>query len=126
MLLNPVNGQPLVDAFVVSCLSYQETMAEKLRAALTRRGVAIRDFFDVDYAVRNRALDTRDSTLLHLLRRKLQVPGTAPVDVSPDRVAELRPQLEADLRPMLRERDFAQFDLERAVRIVDSVARLLG
>jgi predicted nucleotidyltransferase component of viral defense system len=126
MLLNPVNGQPLVDAFVVSCLSYQETMAEKLRAALTRRDVAIRDFFDVDYAVRNRALDTRDRALLDLLRRKLQVPGTAPVDVSPDRVGQLRRQLEADLRPVLRERDFAQFDLERAVEILDDVARQLG
>jgi hypothetical protein len=41
MMLNPINGQLLVDAFVVSCLSYQETMAEKLRAALTRRDVAI-------------------------------------------------------------------------------------
>jgi hypothetical protein len=126
MLLNPVNGRPLVDAFVVSCLSYQETMAEKLRAALTRKDVAIRDFFDVDYAVRNRALDTGDSTLLDLLRRKLQVPGTAPVDVSPDRVGQLRSQLGADLRPMLREQDFVQFDLERAVGIVDSVAQQLG
>jgi predicted nucleotidyltransferase component of viral defense system len=126
MLLNPINGQPLVDAFTVSCLSYQETMAEKLRAALTRRDVAIRDFFDVDYAVRNQALDTRDRALLELLRRKLQVPGTAPVDVSPNRVGQLRRQLEADLRPVLREHDFGQFDLERAVAIVASVARQLG
>ncbi len=126
MLLNPINGQPLVEAFPVSCLSYQETMAEKLRAALTRRDVAIRDFFDVDYAVRNRALDTTDRALLDLLRRKLQVPGTAPVDVSPDRVGQLRRQVEAELRPVLREEDFAQFDLERAVGIVDSVARQLG
>jgi len=126
MLLNPINGKPLVDAFTVSCLSYQEAMAEKLRAALTRRDVAIRDFFDVDYAVRNRALDTRDRALLDLLRRKLQVPGTAPMDVSPDRVGQLRRQLEADLRPVLREQDFGQFDLERAVAIVDSVARQLG
>lgn len=126
MVLNPISGRPLVDAFTVSCLSYLETMAEKLRAALTRRDVAIRDFFDVDYAVRNRALDTRDRALLDLVRRKLQVPGTAPVDVSPDRVGQLRRQLEADLRPVLREQDFGQFDLARAVAIVDSVARQLG
>jgi len=126
MLLNPVNGRPLVDAFPVSCLSYQEAMAEKLSAALTRRDVAIRDFFDVDYAVRNGALDIGDRALLDLLRRKLQVPGTAPLDVSPDRIGQLRGQLEAELRPVLREQDFAQFDLERAVGIVDSVARQLG
>jgi Nucleotidyl transferase AbiEii toxin, Type IV TA system len=126
MLLNPINGQPLIDDFSVSCLSYQEAMAEKLRAALTRRDVAIRDFFDVDYAVRNGALDTGDRRLLDLLRRKLQVPGTAPMDTSPDRVGQLRRQLEAELRPVLREQDFAQFDLERAVGIVDSVARQFG
>ena len=126
MLLNPINGQPLIDPFSVSCLSYQEAMAEKLRAALTRRDVAIRDFFDVDYAVRNGALDTGDRALLDLLRRKLQVPGTAPMDTSPDRVGQLRRQLEAELRPVLREQDFAQFDLERAVGIVDSVARQFG
>jgi hypothetical protein len=126
MLLNPINGRPLVDAFPVSCLSYREAMAEKLRAALTRRDVAIRDFFDVDYAVRDRALEISDGALLDLVRRKVLVPGTAPVDVSPDRVGQLRGQLEVELRPVLREQDFAQFDLERAVAIVRSVARQLG
>jgi hypothetical protein len=101
-------------------------MAEKLRAALTRRDVAIRDFFDGDYAVRNGPLDTGDRALLDLLRRKLQVPGTAPMDTSPDRVGQLRRQLEAELRPVLREQDFALYDLERAVGIVDSVARQFG
>ena len=62
MLLNPVNGRPLIDAFPVSCLSYQEAMAEKLRAALTRRDVAIRDFFDVDHAVRERGARPRAIT----------------------------------------------------------------
>ena len=126
MLLNPINERPLVGAFPVSSLSYQEAMAEKLRAALTRRDVAIRDFFDVDYAVRYGPLDTNDRALLDVLRRKLQVPGTAPVDVPPDRVGQLRGQLEVELQPVLREQDFAQFDLERAVGIVHAVARRLG
>jgi Nucleotidyl transferase AbiEii toxin, Type IV TA system len=72
MLLNPVNGRPLVDVFLVSCLSRQEAMAEKLRAALTRRDVAIRDFFDMDHAVRNGALDVQDRNLLDLLRRNFK------------------------------------------------------
>jgi predicted nucleotidyltransferase component of viral defense system len=126
MLLNPINGRPLVDVLMVSCLSYQETMAEKLRAALTRRDVAIRDFFDVDYAVRNGALDTTDRALLDLLRRKLQVPGTPPMDVSPDRVGQLRRQLEAELRPVLREQDFVGFDLDRAVGIFQTIAQQLA
>jgi len=126
MLLNPINERPLVDAFPITCLPYQEAMAEKLRAALTRRDVAIRDFFDVDHAVRNGGLELDGGALLDLLRRKLQVPGTGPVDLSPDRVAQLRQQLESDLQPVLREQDYAQFDLVRAVETVRTVARRLG
>ena len=103
MLLNPINGKPLVEEYPVSCLSYPEAMAEKLRAALTRKEVAIRDFFDTDYAVRNGTLDIGDRAFLDLLRRKLQVPGTGPVDLSADRMAQLRPQVQAELRPVLRE-----------------------
>jgi len=42
-------------------------------------------------------VDLSDRALLELLRRKLQAPGTAPVNVSPDRAGELRNQLEAEL-----------------------------
>jgi hypothetical protein len=126
MLLNPVSGRTLVDAFLLSCLSYREAMAEKLRAALTRREVAIRDFFDVDYAVRNGALDVADRALVDLLERKLRISGTAAVEFSADRAGLLRDQLEAELRPVLREQDFAQFDLERAIETVLAAARQVG
>lgn len=126
MLLNPVDGRPLVAAFAISCLSYREAMAEKLRAALTRREVAIRDFFDVDYAVRSGALDISDQELLDLLRAKLEAPGTSPVDVSAGRAMQLRGKLEVELRPVLREQDFARFDLERGLETIRAVARQLG
>jgi hypothetical protein len=126
MLLNPVNERPLVDAFLVSCISDQEAMAEKLRAALTRRDVAIRDFFDVDHAVRYGTLDVQDRALLELLRRKLQVAGAGAADVSADRLGQLRGQLEGELQPVLRKQDFDQFDLEHAIRAVRAVARQLA
>lgn len=47
------------------------------------------------------------------------------MNVSPERIGQMRGQLEAELRPVLREQDFAQFDLERAVAMVDAVARQL-
>ncbi len=124
-LLNPINRQALVEVFMVPCLSYTEAMAEKLRAALCRREVAIRDFFDVDHAVRNAGFDVRDAALIELLRRKLAVSGTGPADVSPDRMGQLPRQLEAQLRPVLRDKEFAQFDLERAIGTVRAVAKAL-
>lgn len=122
VLLNPVNREPLVEAFPIRCLPYIEAMAEKLRAALCRREVAIRDFFDIDHAVANARLNVRDDALLALVRRKLEIPGTGPVDVSPERMEQLQRQLDAQLRPVLREQEFAQFDLERAVETVRAVA----
>jgi predicted nucleotidyltransferase component of viral defense system len=126
MVLNPVNGRPLIDALLVSCLSHQEAMAEKLRAALTRRDVAIRDFFDVDHAVLHGRLNVQDRALLELLRRKLQVAGAGAADVSADRLDQLSGQLEGELQPVLRKQDFDQFDLDRAIRTVRAVARQLG
>lgn len=100
-------------------------MAEKVRAALCRRDVAIRDFFDVDHAVQGRGLDVTDGEFLELVRRKLSAPGTAAPDVSVDRMRLLQPQLEAELRPVLRARDFETFDLQRAIGTVREVSQQL-
>ena len=60
------------------------------------------------------------------MRQKLAVPGNDPVDVSRGRLASLRQQLEAELRPVLRDPDFAEFDLDRAFSSVAKVAAALG
>jgi hypothetical protein len=101
-------------------------MAEKLRAALCRREVAIRDFFDVDHAVRNAGFNTLEPGLLDLLKRKLEIPRTGAVDVSAGRMEQLRRQLDAQLRPVLREQEFARFDLQRAIQTVHRVAEELA
>jgi hypothetical protein len=46
-MLDPIRGGPLVEACSVPSLANHEAMAEKLRAALRRPEVAIRDFVDV-------------------------------------------------------------------------------
>ena len=125
LLLDPVSGRPMVTAFPVSCLSMKEALAEKLRAALSRRDVAIRDFYDIDYAVRNLDMDPRAPGLLALVRRKLSVPGNDPVDVSDGRLAELRRQLSSQLKPVLRGQDFQEFNLESVFRMVADVASRL-
>ena len=126
LLLDPISGSPLVPALPVPCLSREETIAEKLRAALSRREVAIRDFYDIDYAVRRLSLNVLEPDLVGLVKEKLAVSGNDPVDVSAARLAALRPQLEAQLRPVLRARDLAEFDLERAFATVANVAAALG
>lgn len=126
LLLDPFSGSQLVPALTMPCISRPEAMAEKLRAALSRREVAIRDFYDVDYAVRELSLRVLEPELLGLVRQKLEVPGNDPVDVAPGRLAALRLQLESQLKAVLRPRDFARFDLDRAFATVAEVAAALG
>jgi len=127
LLLDPLDAaRPLVESWPVRALSYKEAMAEKLRAALCRREVAIRDFFDVDHAVRDAGFNTLEPELLELLKRKLEIPRTGAVDVSAGRMEQLRRQLDAQLRPVLREQEFARFDLQRAIETVHRVAEELA
>jgi len=126
LLLDPISGAPLVPAVLVPCLSREEAMAEKLRAALSRREPAIRDFYDVDHAVRRLGLRVRDPVLIELVREKLAVPGNAPIDVSTARLTALKLQLESQLKPVLRDEDFAEFDLERTFAAVSDLAAALS
>jgi hypothetical protein len=123
ILLNPVSDQPLIAPVSMGCISRIEAFAEKFRAALTRREVAIRDFFDIEYASRRLGIDVNGGELVKLVGQKLAVPGNFPVDVSQQRLNVLRHQLEARLRPVLRENDYSEFDLERAIGIVTAMAR---
>jgi predicted nucleotidyltransferase component of viral defense system len=125
LLLNPISDGPLAPVFPVSCISMEEAMAEKLRAALSRREVAIRDFYDIDYAFRRLALDLREGSFIAMVYRKLAVPGNERIDVSASRLTELRQQLASQLKPVLRAQDFRAFDLESVFQTVADVASLL-
>lgn len=122
LLLDPIRGRQIVQSVALPCISLVEAMAEKFRAALTRRDVAIRDFYDIDHAVRNSGLNPLQPDLLELIARKLDVPGSGAIDVSDTRLQALRRQLDAQLKPVLRSRDFSRFALERAFDVVRAVA----
>jgi predicted nucleotidyltransferase component of viral defense system len=126
ILLDPISGESMVRVLPIPCISRSEAMAEKLRAALSRREVAIRDFFDIDYAVRNFGFNPLEANIIEMVRQKLAVPDNEPVDVSPDRLASLRQQLDSQLKPVLRVDDFVAFDLDRAFRIVSDVVAMIG
>ena len=123
LLLNPVSNTALVSPVSLSNIAKTEALAEKFRAALSRRDVAIRDFYDVDYAVRKGSLMPEADELVSLVKQKLNVPGNDPVNVSDGRLAALRMQIEHQLRPVLREKDFVEFDLDRAFKIGVEMAK---
>ena len=92
----------------INCIDLKESTAEKLRAALTRRTPAIRDFFDIWYIKNNWVFDFDDTQFRDLLTIKLQ-------EVDFDYTLEenydlLVKQIETDLRPVLNEDFDFNFD----------------
>jgi predicted nucleotidyltransferase component of viral defense system len=126
ILLNPLTGKEMLPTLPIRCISRIEAMSEKLRAALSRREAAIRDFYDIDYAVRKMNLGLLEPEMTELVRKKLAVPDNGPVDVSEKRRAALGKQLDTWLKPVLRARDFAEFDLDRAFTVVAAVASAIA
>lgn len=123
ILLNPISAKPCVAPVTITCLSLQESFAEKFRAALSRREPAIRDFFDIDYAARKLGICEEDAGMVEMVRQKLAIPGNGPVDTSPARLDSLRRQVESQLKPVLRDVDYREFDLERAISLVKRMGR---
>lgn len=126
VLLDPFRKSDAVQPFAARVLTAREAYAEKLRAALSRRDPAVRDFFDLDHAFAAGHVSASDATLIRLLRDKLAIPANDPVDVSAAKLARLRAQVDTDLRPVIREEDFRRFDLERAFQRVADIAAILG
>jgi predicted nucleotidyltransferase component of viral defense system len=122
LLLDPVSGNPLTPLVTAPCIDLIEAFSEKFRAAMTRREVAIRDFYDIDYAVRMLGIQVETPEFLELVDKKLTVPGNGPVNIGPDRLEQLRGQLTGRLKPVLRLDDFNAFDLDNAFAIVAQAA----
>jgi predicted nucleotidyltransferase component of viral defense system len=121
LLMDPNTNAPAIPPVNVRALSLQEAYSEKVRAALTRRDPAIRDFFDIDSAVQKALLNHLAPDFLQLVAQKLAVTDD-PVDTSPTKVNSLKAQLEAQLKPFLRTTDYEAFLLERAISMLQEVA----
>lgn len=126
VLRNPLTHKPMVMPLQVRSIDKTEALAEKFRAALSRRDPAIRDFFDIDYAVRKGGLRPIHSKFIDQVGKKLAVPGNDPIDVSKMRLEALRRQLEPELRPVLRDQDFAEFHLDRAFEMGVRMAKAIA
>lgn len=125
LLTDPFKRRPAVEPFRVLSMSLKEAYAEKVRAALTREEPAIRDFFDIDFAVRELSFNMREDIFLELVRKKLAVPDNSPVDISAARKEDLKKQLDAQLKPVLRSKDFGKFELDRAFGIVVDLGKFI-
>ncbi len=125
LLKDPFSGKDVLPPFPISVINEQEAWAEKTRAALARLEPAIRDFFDLDYAIRNGKVVMENKEFLELVRKKITVPGTDPMSLSKEKREELVRQIGTELRPVLRSQDFEKFDLDRVWKILTTLAEKL-
>ena len=109
--MNPLNQKPVLPAFPVKGLSLKETYSEKIRATLSRVNPAIRDIFDVHYALKNRLIDIKD--MIPMIKHKLNILNRT-IDLSAKRKKEFLTQLQENLKPVLRRKDFEDFAFEQA------------
>ncbi len=125
ILRDPISINSLIAPVAINRILRLEAFAEKFRAALARRQVAVRDFFDLDYTVQKLGIKPETPDTIGFVRQKLAIPGNDPVNISAMRLATLRQQVEPQLRPVLRAADFSGFDVERAFNIVASMSASL-
>jgi predicted nucleotidyltransferase component of viral defense system len=126
IVVNPFSGKVLLPIFTVQAVDMKEAYAEKVRASLTRKEPAIRDLFDLFYAVHKMKLDLNAPDFLIMVKKKLEIPGNFPIDISLEYRRELDRQMEGQLRPVLRPADFDSFNLDEAfemiVRFVEAIS----
>ncbi|MBU9889718.1 MAG: nucleotidyl transferase AbiEii/AbiGii toxin family protein [Candidatus Omnitrophica bacterium] len=115
---NVFTGVELIPPFPVRVIDLSEALAEKARAALTRLDPAIRDLFDLQYAIESFHLRLDDSGFLELLKKKLAIPGTGPVRLTQDRYRALEQQRSTELPTVLRVPDIQRFDLKTVWEIL--------
>ncbi|MGM0367990.1 MAG: nucleotidyl transferase AbiEii/AbiGii toxin family protein, partial [Actinomycetota bacterium] len=68
---DPFTGGDLVPSNKITCLSIKEAVAEKMKAAVTRREPAIRDFYDLWY-ISESYFDFKDPDFIKIFRKKLE------------------------------------------------------
>jgi predicted nucleotidyltransferase component of viral defense system len=98
----------------IAALSKKEAYVEKIRAALTRERAAIRDLYDVNFAIQNLVIKQHDKELMRLAAQKVETGGNVDFQLHGQRRKDLKEQVDTQLRTVLRPVDFKQFDFEQA------------
>lgn len=116
---DPFSGEDLFPSGKVWSLSWKEAVAEKLKAAISRKDVAIRDYYDLWY-ISEFGFDFYDKSFVKLFKRKITDEGYTEnykknFGLSDDNLSILRKQTDRLLKPVIRSEEKFDFDevLER-------------
>lgn len=126
VFLHPFTGDPLFDGGQINCLSLNELIAEKLRAGAIRKIIAPRDFYDIDFVLRNK-FDLTNKEVITLFKKKLQE-DDADTDLgkykknlgrSDEEIKEMNSRIETELFDVLAPEERKNFDLSIALKRIN-------
>ena len=117
LLKDVLRKEFVLSDFLLPGLSLKEAYSEKIRAALSRKEPAIRDIFDIYYALEKNIIGNskpkiKSHEILQMLRKKME-DEELKIYLSSSRKEEFLSQLQTDLKPVLRAVDFENFDFEK-------------
>ena len=129
---HPFTGKPLFDGGIVTCLSLNELVSEKLRAAATRQIIAPRDFYDLDFILRQNFI-LADKEVLGLFKRKLIEDGKDPdlriyrknLGRSGEEIANMKKHIRTELLDVLTASERDRFNLDSALSRINEAMEII-
>ena len=114
---DPFTGEDLIEQGKVLALSLEESVAEKLKAAISRITPAIRDYYDLGHFIRN-GFDFNRSDFLKMVDKKLRFDGyerdySHNLGLSEQAIKELKRTMYENLVLMIRKDE--KFDLDEVL-----------
>jgi predicted nucleotidyltransferase component of viral defense system len=112
---DPFTGEDLFPRGKILSLSWNEAVAEKLKAAISRKDVAIRDYYDL-WHIAEFGFDFYNDKFIKLFKRKVADEGYTGdyrkyFGLGPDKLSILHRQVDTDLIPVIRAGE--NFDLDK-------------
>jgi predicted nucleotidyltransferase component of viral defense system len=122
-----------IDGGQINCLSLNELIAEKLRAGAIRKIIAPRDFYDIDFVLRNK-FDLTNKEVITLFKKKLQE-DDANTDLgkykknlgrSDEEIKDMNSRIETELFDVLAPEERKNFDLSTALKRINKAMEAIG
>ena len=128
--LHAFTGEPLFDGGKINCLSLNEVVSEKLRAAALRLIVAPRDFYDLDFILRN-GFNLTDNKVMGLFKKKIEEDGgdtnlaryRVNLGRSNAEINDMRSRIKAELFGVLTEKEQHNFNLDNGLQLINNAMK---
>jgi hypothetical protein len=120
--IHPFTGEPLFEGGRINCLSLNEIVGEKLRAAALRLKIAPRDFYDIDFIIRH-GFDLINKNVIKLFKKKIEEDGgdtdlskyRVNLGRSSDEIKDMKSRIKDELFGVLTVDERKNFNLDEAL-----------